>query len=133
MPSVRLFLDVDDLQDIALLEQYIGESGLTIIFISRGYWISRNCMREARATVDEHKPSVLVHEADTAKGGISWHDQLKECPSEMRFLVAQPLHPVVPWLRISRFQLESLKQISRALLLATPKYCKLCGEQAALD
>ena len=92
--------------------------------ISRGYWISRNCQREAAATLEMHKPWVLVHESNIQHGGLPWADQLKEVPTHLRQLVDAPRHDVVPWLRLSRFQHESLKQIAYALLLAAPRYKK---------
>ena len=122
LPGIRLFLDVDDLTSIEHLEDYVRVSTMVILFISRGYWISKNCLREARAAVKEEKPSVLVHEADPAKGGISWDDQLNEVPADVRSLVNSLQFPVVPWLRLRQFQLESLKQIACAVLLSTPKY-----------
>ena len=43
-----------------------------------------NCLKEIRATVDQRKPFVLVHEADPAKGGLKLEDCKNECPDEIR-------------------------------------------------
>ena len=61
---MRIFLDVDDLDDIDNLEQYIKQTQLILIFISAGYFLSRNCEREVQAAKEMAKPLVLVHEAD---------------------------------------------------------------------
>ena len=36
IPTVQCFLDVDDLEDIADLEGYIGRTQLVLIFLSEG-------------------------------------------------------------------------------------------------
>ena len=35
-----------------------------LIFVSKGYFVSKNCLREAQHTAALDKPVVLVHEAD---------------------------------------------------------------------
>lgn len=37
MPDVSIFLDVDDLESIDLLEEYIDSSAVVAIFVSKGY------------------------------------------------------------------------------------------------
>ena len=64
LPSAVVFLDVDDLEEIGKLEWYIDASACVMIFLSKGYFLSRNCLREARQTVEKQIPIVLVHEAD---------------------------------------------------------------------
>ena len=44
---------------------------------------SRNCLREAHASLEKIKPLVLVHEADTSKGGLSLEDVKSQCPPEL--------------------------------------------------
>ena len=69
VPDCAVFLDVDDLKDIGMLETYIEQSQVVLFFLSKGYFLSRNCVREVVATLEQAKPIVLVHEADPAKGG----------------------------------------------------------------
>jgi len=64
LPGVRIFLDVDDLSDISALETYIEKSTVVLIFLSQGYFVSTNCLREVRSSAKEGKPLVLVHESD---------------------------------------------------------------------
>ena len=40
-----------------------------MIFLSLGYFSSRNCLREVVATMEKEKPNLFVHEADPSKGG----------------------------------------------------------------
>ena len=69
VPGVSIFLDVDDLEDINSLERYIDETAVVLMFLSKGYFQSRNCLREVVATVAKHKPLVLLWEPDATKGG----------------------------------------------------------------
>ena len=63
--------DVDDLENIGDLEKYIEESGMILIFLSKGYFLSRNCCREVVAVVKQRKPVVLVWEPEPNKGGAN--------------------------------------------------------------
>jgi hypothetical protein len=54
MPGVIIFLDVDDLQDISNLENYVRKSGVVLYFLSKRYFSSRNCLREVRASIEEN-------------------------------------------------------------------------------
>ena len=60
---------VDNLEDIGALEEYITCSQMILFFLSKGYFRSRNCLREVRTSLDQQKPLVLVQEADPEKGG----------------------------------------------------------------
>ena len=60
---------VDDLEDIGALEEYIAYSQMILIFLSQGYFRSKNCLREVRTSLDRQKPLVLVQEVNPEKGG----------------------------------------------------------------
>ena len=78
---MRVFLDVEDLTDIGALEHYIKQSAVILVLLSKGYFGSRNCLREARAAAASDKPLTLVHEADLrcepqeAVGRCIWVDR----------------------------------------------------------
>ena len=40
LPAAKVFLDVDDLDDLTKLEEYVRASGLIGVFLSRGYFLS---------------------------------------------------------------------------------------------
>ena len=40
LPDIRIFLDVDDLEEINLLEEYVDQSGCVLVFLSRGYFVT---------------------------------------------------------------------------------------------
>ena len=78
-------LDIDNLENIGDLELYIDQSAVIQFFLSKGYFLSRNCVREVVSTIEKKKPLLLVHEADPGKGGAPIEFlRDKECPDECR-------------------------------------------------
>ena len=63
LPGVHVFLDVDDLVDISLLEEEIEASSIIVVFLSAAYFGSRNCMRELDHAVLSKKQLILVRES----------------------------------------------------------------------
>ena len=131
---VRLLSDVD-------------QSANIMIFVSKGYFKSKNCIREAQCTVAKAKPITLVHdpvrgggsvefikneECDTELRGIFegrdiivWH-RIKvraPCASHLLCLCIARLH-ARSLLRVLRqaFQDMSLQLLSEQLLLSCPSY-----------
>ena len=107
-------------QDIGALEAYIGASQLIQLFCSGGYFKSRNCLREVRATLEQGKDVTLM--ADPEKGGAPL-EVIKndECPDELRGPVFDN-RGVVLWYRIHDFQFVSLKQLAEHVLLSCPDH-----------
>ena len=150
MPGVSIFLDVDDLESIDALEEYIDgsqavlgvrllverdsqkptisyvqlmwRSQVIMIFVSQGYFKSGNCLREARASVAKSKPLSLVY--DPVRGGAPLQTiREEECPAEMRGGIFDG-RSVIEWHRIKDFQLVSLKLLAAEILFACPGYKK---------
>ena len=134
----KVFLDVDDLDDIARLEEHVEASALLLCFLSRGYFLSRNVMREVHKAIHSEKPLVLVHESDPNRGGAPLGQLQAECgDATMRDAIfgggttmaisaesAEADVQVVPWTRVGPLQLESFRMIIHAMLLASPRYAK---------
>jgi len=119
VPNISVFLDVDDLKDIGALEWYVDATEVIMIFISKGYFKSKNCLREARCTVEKAKPLTLMHDGDKALLTI---DGLKaECPAELLGPIFDG-RDVIEWHRVRDFQLVSLKLLAEQILLGTPDY-----------
>ena len=118
LPHASIFLDVDDLEDIGKLEEYVGASAVIMIFVSEGYFKSMNCLREAACTIERNKPIALVH--DPVRGGAAM-DKIKanECPAEMLSPIFDG-RDVIEWHRIKDFQIISLKLLAHQLLLGCP-------------
>ena len=52
LPGVRVWLDVDSLTNVGALEESIRQSQTVIIFLSEGYFASRNCRHAPRSRRD---------------------------------------------------------------------------------
>ena len=123
LPGISIFLDVDDLKVIGDLEMYVEQSGCILIFISRGYFYSTNCVREAKAVTEKKKPLVLLREDNLSKGSIPLPDSMEECrllPDVREYVFNE--RPVIVWRRIEEHQLESLRQVAVGVLSSTPEY-----------
>ena len=42
--------------------RYVRSTSCMLLFLSKGYFRSTNCLRELRATIDELRPFVLAHD-----------------------------------------------------------------------
>ena len=74
---------MDDLESIDELEEYIDRSQVIMIFVSKGYFLSKNCLREARTAIHKTKPLALVH--DPVRGGATLETiKEHECPPELQ-------------------------------------------------
>jgi len=69
------------------LEHHIEASAVILVFLSAGYFKSRNCLREIRAAIEQKKPLLLVHESDPAKGGAPLEALKSTCPADIRVAV----------------------------------------------
>ena len=79
VPELSIFLDVDDLEDISDLQGYIERSSTVLIFCSKGYFFSRNCMIELRSSVMKGKRIMPLVEPLLDRGGLTQkqiHDDL---------------------------------------------------------
>ena len=136
LPGVRAFLDVDDLEDNLQLERHVEQSQAVLIFLSKGYFFSKNCLRELDCAVALDKPLILVHEADLSHGGAPLEHLRDECLSKKRFelfektLIFEDEAPVngveqrsvITWHRTAEFQLVTMEKICAELLHAAPGF-----------
>ena len=86
-----------DLESIDALEDYIDRSQVIMIFVSKGYFLSTNCLREARTAVAKAKPLALVH--DPVRGGATLETiKANECPLELQGIFKD--RKIIEWHRI---------------------------------
>jgi len=98
---------VDDLKDIGDLEKYIERTDVIQIFLSKGYFGSRNCLREVSATLEKGRPYIFVQEIDAAKGGGSLEAlklELTDVDQRRRLFDGRS---ATHWYRIQEFQVAS--------------------------
>ena len=68
-----------------------------MIFVSKGYFLSKNCLREARTAVAKAKPLALVH--DPVRGGATLETiKEDECPMELQGIFNG--RKIIEWHRI---------------------------------
>jgi len=125
IPGVEVFLDVDNLEEIGELEHYVDQTSSLILFLSRGYFYSANCLRELDHAIKRRKPLLLVHEANSAKGGELLSVLKEDCEAKGRRLEAVfGARDIIRWERIHDFQIVSLKQICAGVIGTLPAYAK---------
>lgn len=83
MPKMVVFLDVDDLKDMADLEREVTASTVIPLFLSHGYFDSRACQTEYETTCRLQKPLVCVHEVDRVHGGSPLSELKATCPTPL--------------------------------------------------
>lgn len=69
LPGLKIFLDVDIAEmEIGNLETYIDETDTVLVYVTKGYFQSPNCMRELTAAVDKGKPIIALTDPEPSKG-----------------------------------------------------------------
>jgi hypothetical protein len=69
VPSLKIWLDVENLANIAGLEDNISNIDFTLMFLSKGYFTSWNCLREVRHATFVH--SIGIGAVDTASSSAA--------------------------------------------------------------
>ena len=62
---------VADLEEIGDLEGYIRRSVTILVYCSKGYFQSKNCMRELVSSTTMQKPMIALMEPDASRGGLN--------------------------------------------------------------
>jgi len=129
LQGVKVWLDVDNLEDMTKLEKSVNESAVFILFYTEGYFASRNCRREVYAAIKANKPFVTVYVNDAT----AIEDMKKECeafcteaPGSDIILESVFANDPVLWLGNSQkvFAIESIKLIVLSVLRHFPYYQK---------
>ena len=111
---MQVFLDVDDLEDLVFLERDIKATAVVLLFLTKSYFKSINCLREIRACEEEDKPLILVRETAPNKGGALMDLLIEECPEDLRRFVFSEDHiaKMIPFYRLERVWAMTLQQIA---------------------
>ena len=86
----------------------MSSSLCVLIFLSRGYFMSEACLREARTAVKELKQLIIVHEPDANYGGVSMEQIESECPDDLRPALLHDRSAIIRWLRLPAFRIRFL-------------------------
>ena len=101
-----------------------------MFFVSKGYFVSRNCLREVHATLEREKRITLVHDPVRAGAALDWLIR-EECPAELRGIF--DTRKVIEWHRIRDFQVVSLKLLAAELLRGCPPPVKRSKVEEAVE
>ena len=121
---------MDDLEETAKIPEYVGETSVTLMFLARNYFTSKNCALEVDTAVSLSKPLVLCHHSRVHHGGAPLADIMSECPEKHTVAIfgeGANRSPVIPWLRQADFEVASLKQIAVETILG----CRIIGTPRA--
>ena len=127
IPRIRIWLDVDSIESIDLLEDSVAKSAIFILFYSRDYFRSSNCCREVSEAMKRHKPITVVYETDdNLQDEVEVHRMKEECqkyfPEGIDYIFGKD--PVL-WLSNSiQFTAESGKIVIERFLKELPFYRK---------
>ena len=64
LPGLKVWLDVDSLTDISLLEESVKSTAIFVLYYSEGYFKSTNCRREIYVAIKYSKPIILIFSGD---------------------------------------------------------------------
>jgi hypothetical protein len=127
LPGIRIWLDVEQMDDVGKLEEEVLQASVFILFLSTGYFESYNCRRELYAALRAGKPIIVIREDNPARGGASLEHFKKLCSlycsgggasgaadaeaypgPKSDLLRLFPAHdPPIVWTRVHDFQVES--------------------------
>ena len=116
LPGIRLFLDVDILENVSDLPRHVNESVLLITFMSRGYFSSQACLIEQRVASEVDKPLALINETDFSLRGKPVAELRAECPEDIRERLFDSGGPVIPWTRHPSLEAISLRLIAETVV-----------------
>ena len=145
LPDIAVFLDVDDLEEIGDLEGYIERTERILVYCSKAYFKSKNCMRELVSAAKMGKEIIALVDLDASKGGLS-NQQVRERLSEAESRYegwgfdpattpsAQALydhlfaHEPIEWNRLGHFQDVTMRLIAERLLPGSSGKTYVTGE-----
>jgi hypothetical protein len=124
LPGIRIWLDVEHMDDVSKLEEEVLNASVFILFLSCGYFESFNCRRELYTALQACKPIIVIREDDPARGGASLDQFRQLCMLHCRgggptgaaegypgpasdLLRLFPAHdPPIVWTRVHDFQVS---------------------------
>ncbi|KAL1502937.1 hypothetical protein AB1Y20_011008 [Prymnesium parvum] len=127
LPSSQIFRDVDDLDDISRLHDNVIASQCVLLFLSKGYFFSKNCLLEINTALRFERPLVLVNETEAIHGGMTMDSITSDCTSQGIQVddLFRGGRELISWYRVASFQQLSLIKIAQHMLHASPNFSHL--------
>eukprot|EP00966_Prymnesium_polylepis_P096936 2245812-Prymnesium_polylepis.1 len=124
--------DVDDLQEIGNLEGYINAAKKVLIYCSKGFFQSKNCIRELIAAARQGKSVIAIIDLDESRGGLNLqqvHEQVLQAadhydewgiedgaPGGQQLFDHLVANEPIEWNYIGHFQDVTMRLIAERLL-----------------
>jgi hypothetical protein len=134
LPSLKVWLDVDSLTDISLLEEAVESTVVFVLYYSEGYFKSTNCRREIYAAIEFNKPIVLIFSGEVAVLDIMKEECSQHCDSDKVDTILSKLlrsdedstsiTGPIQWLDEGSFSAAALGQIYHRIFMYLPYYIK---------
>ena len=137
--GLKVWLDVDQLNDTSRLEEWIKASVVIVIYYSKNYFKSKNCRREIYAAIELKKPIILLYEGNQTVieeikeecirycKGNGVNEPTATCILEKLFggddmsSDNTPQRPIL-WLKEGNFSAAALNQIYTRVISYLPHY-----------
>ena len=118
LPSIKIFLDVESLDDLHALDKLIIGSKAVLIFLTTGC-LQRYFVRlEISAAANNGIKTILVQETDDRHGCTPVKQHRGDCPDDAREAVFDSGREAVLWIRAAHYKLVSIKQIVQRMIVS---------------
>ena len=137
LPGLKVWLDVDSLHDISLLEESVKSTAIFVLYYSEGYFESRNCRREIYAAIKFNKPIILIFSGEGAVLNTMREECSQHCDSDKVGTILSKLLSLrgdedststrtgpIQWHDEGSFSAAALGQIYHRIFLCLPYYIK---------
>ena len=134
LPGLKVWLDVDSLTDISLLEESVKSTAIFVLYYSEGYFKSTNCRREIYAAIKFSKPIILIFSGDGSVLEVMKEECAQHCDSDKVDTIlsrllgddedSTPSTGPIQWLDEGSFSAAALGRIYNRIFLYLPYYMK---------
>ena len=101
LPSVNIFLDVECLDDLHVLDELVQASAAVLLFLTKGC-LQRHFVRlEIKSAVQKKIKMIVVQETDTRHGSAPMAQHREDCPEAESEALFESKHREIVWIRES--------------------------------
>jgi hypothetical protein len=118
LPSIKIFLDVESLDDLHALDTLVIGSKAVLIFLTTGC-LQRYFVRlEVSSAANNGIKTILVQETDDRHGCTPVQQHRSDCPDDAREAVFDSGREAILWIRAAHYKLVSVKQIVQRMIVS---------------
>jgi hypothetical protein len=133
LPTLKVWLDVDSLNDVSMLEDSVKSTAVFFLYYSEGYFKSTNCRREIYAAVNMSKPIIVVFSGDESILDVMREECTRYCDNDKVGSILQSMLGTnsrnsidgpIQWLDEGSFSAAALGRIYHRIFRCLPHYIK---------